>query len=165
MRILLAAIATALSMPAFAADIEVHEPYVRASGVMARSAAAFMVLYNNTDKAVRLIGAETNVSRKTELHTHIIVDDVAKMREIEGGITIPAGERHIFKRGGDHVMLMGLTEKIEDGNVVEVILKFEEAEPLTVEMPVDNARKPKDHSSMDHSKMDHSGMNKTADHN
>lgn len=142
---ILAITATALlSAPAVADGIKAQDAYARASGPMARAGAAFLTLDNQTDRDVRLIGAETSSARKTELHTHLMEDGVAKMRELEGGILIPAGEAHLFKRGADHIMMMGLTEKFEDGKTIEIKLMFEKADPVTIEVVVDNARKPKE---------------------
>jgi len=139
-KIIATALAATLSLPAFACEINVSDAYIRASGPSAKAAAGFMVLHNNTHASVTLIGAETDVAKMAQLHTHIMENEVAKMREIEGGITIPAGESHVFERGHDHVMLMGLTETFEEGKVIEITLKFQNSEPITIEMPIDNSR-------------------------
>lgn len=146
--------AAALFLPviAFAEGITVENAYVRASGPMARAAAAFMAIKNDTDSQVTLIGVATDAARTVELHTHIIEDDIAKMRELEDGITIPPGGTHLLKRGEDHVMLMGLTTKLANGDKVTLTLSFADADPITLEIPVDNDRKPdEDHDEMDHS--------------
>ncbi len=146
--------AAAFLLPAmtFADGITVEDAYLRASGPMARAAAAFMVIKNDTQAPVTLMGATTDAARTVELHTHIIEDDIAKMREIEDGITIPPGATHELKRGEDHVMLMGLTNKMTDGDVVTLTLSFADADPVTLDVPVDNERKPdQGHSEMDHS--------------
>jgi len=153
MRGLLFALTLLLPASAFAEGIMIHNGYVRASGPMARAGAAFMVIHNHADKDAVLIGAETDAARTVELHTHIIEDDIAKMREIEDGITIPAGGSHALKRGADHVMLMGLTGKLEQDDMVSIKFIFEELDPVTIELPVDNERMPEDaQGEMDHSK-------------
>ena len=146
MRIFLLSLALLFPITSFAQGLMVMDPYVRASGPMARAGAAFMMIHNESDVDVTLIGAETEAARKVELHTHVMEDDVARMRQIEGGITIPAGGMHMLERGADHVMLMGLTEKLEQGDVITLVLEFEGAEPLTLEVPVDNERKGGGHS-------------------
>lgn len=149
--ILTAAVLAAVSLPALAQDVLIRDTYIRASGKMSKAAAAFMKMHNATDAPIRLIGAQTDVARKAELHTHIMENDVAKMREIEGGVTIAPGETHIFQRGADHVMLMGLTEALEQGDTVEVTLIFENLDPVKLEIEVDNGRKPNAHGKMDNS--------------
>jgi len=93
-----------------------------------------------------------------ELHTHIEKSDgVLQMVEIEGGIPLPAGGEHAMVRGGDHVMFMGLTETLEQGEELKVTLVFEQAGDVVVTIPVDNERMDKhgghghSHSHGDHS--------------
>ena len=59
-------------------------------------------------------------------------------------------------------MLMGLTRRLKDGDLVAITLIFEKAGEITVEIPVDNSRAPMDgndeHMNMDNMNMD-SGSN------
>jgi hypothetical protein len=64
------------------------------------------------------------------------------MREVEGGIPLPAGETVMLERGGLHVMLMGLTAPLEDGADVDLTLVFETAGEVAVTVPVDRNRVP-----------------------
>ncbi|MEM8653412.1 MAG: copper chaperone PCu(A)C [Pseudomonadota bacterium] len=151
--------ATILTGPALADGIMIMDPYARAASPSAKAGAAFMTIHNETGEDDTLIAARTDAAARVELHTHIEVSDgVLQMTEIEGGIAIPAGKMHHMKRGGDHVMLMGLTGPLEQDATVEVTLVFEKAGELVVTIPVDNARKPEadahgghgDHSGHDH---------------
>jgi copper(I)-binding protein len=101
------------------------------------------MLQNDTDQDLKLIGVRSDVAKRVELHTHIDKGDgIMQMRQIEGGIAIPAGESHMMKRGGDHVMLMGLNQSLVDGETIAVIFEFENAKDMTVEIPIDSKRKP-----------------------
>lgn len=140
-----------LSAPLMAADIMVKDAYVRSSTPSSPTGAAFMVLMNQTDQDDRLIAASSDVAGRVELHTHTEdANGVMRMHEIEGGITLPAGGMHQLKRGGDHVMFMGLSAPLEQGSDITVILTFEQAGDIEVTIPVDHDRKP-DHGAMDHS--------------
>jgi hypothetical protein len=91
----------------------------------------------------------SEVAKRVELHTHIDKGEgVMQMTQIEGGISIPAGESHMLKRGGDHVMLMGLNDSLVDGETITITFEFENAGDLIVEIPIDSARKPA--KKMDH---------------
>lgn len=121
--------------------IDVKDPYVRTSRPNAPVGAAFMVLQNTSDQADRLISAASEIAMRVELHTHDMGSNgVAQMREIEGGIEIPAGGEHELKRGGDHVMFMGLNRELMDGDSVTVTLTFENAGEVRIEIPVDSSR-------------------------
>lgn len=137
------------SLPALAMDdaktgaIMVMDPYARVSSPVAKSGAAFMQIMNHGAEDDRLVSATSPAAARVELHTHI--DDgngVMLMREIEGGMAIPAGQTHSLARGGDHVMFMGLTESWTQGDVVPVTLVFEKAGEVMLEIPVDLERKP-----------------------
>ena len=135
--------ATLIALPAAAADIMVMDPYARAASPSAKSGAAFMTLHNMSATDDRLIAAQTDAAKRVELHTHVETGDgVMQMTEIEGGIALPAGEMHKMVRGGDHVMLMGLTGPLEQGADISVTLVFEQAGEVVVTIPVDNERKP-----------------------
>ena len=83
---------------------------------------------------------ESPVAQLVELHTHIDDNGVMRMRPVEGGLEIPAGGEHMLMRGGDHVMLMGLTQTLEDGAIIPLTLIFENAGPIALDVTVDNSR-------------------------
>lgn len=141
---LVAAVATALALPAFAeGNIMIQDPYARTMGGMGASGAVFFGIMNHADTDDRLIDARSQVAKKVELHTH--KDDgngVMQMLHVPEGFAVPAMGNHALERGGDHVMLMGLTQELKDGDMVSVTLVFEQAGEVVIEAPIDNARKP-----------------------
>lgn len=131
----------ALTLPAMA-EIKVEDAYARASGKSAKSGAAFMMLTNDSDTADRLIAVKSDAAKRAELHTHKEnADGLMQMIHVEEGFAIPAGQTHMLKRGGDHVMLMGLTAPMAHGDTVTVTLIFEQAGEVTIDVPVDLERK------------------------
>lgn len=139
--------ALSLTVPAFADEhpetFHTHDAYARSMGGMGASGAIFMMLHNNGATDDRLIAAKSDVAERVELHTHKMnAEGVMQMLEIEGGVPLAAGEAHMFERGGDHVMLMGLTRELQDGDSFALTLVFESGAELVLEVPVDNARKP-----------------------
>lgn len=156
--ILVAAASAALfSTSAMAADIVVQDAYARSAGKMAKAGAAFMQIMNGADTDDRLIAARSDVSVKVELHTHIQdANGVMRMREVEGGIAVPAGGMAMLKRGGNHVMFMGIKEPFEQGKTLPVTLVFENAGEIEIMIPVDLDRKA---SHAGHGQMNHGQMN------
>jgi copper(I)-binding protein len=131
--------------------MHVHDIYARSSGAMGASGAVFFMVHNNTDTDDRLIAAASDVAARVELHTHIEDENgVMQMREVEEGFPLPAGEMHALERGGDHVMLMGLTRELKDGDSFPLTLIFEKAGDMVIEAVVDNARKPAAGGMMGH---------------
>ena len=146
--ILAALAAAALSAPtagsaevlAEANGIVIEEGYARAAGASARTGAAFMAITNTNDSDDRLIEARSDIAERVELHTHQMKDGVAQMRQVEGGIPIPAGESVLLERGGLHVMFLGLTGGMAEGSAVDMVLVFETAGEIPVTIPVDLMR-------------------------
>lgn len=140
MRSALVALSLLLAGPAVASEIMVMDPYARAARPGAPTGAVFMMLHNMGETDDRLVSAQSPVAQRVELHTHIMDGDIMKMRKVEGGIPVPAGGMHELGRGGDHVMLMGVTEDLIDGETISITLTFEVSGEVTIEVPVDNAR-------------------------
>jgi copper(I)-binding protein len=155
-RTFLAATAVVLSLaPALAEDhpekIHIHDAYARTMGGIGASGAAFFVVHNNATTDDRLIGARSDVAEMVQLHTHIMNDQgVMQMVEVKEGFPLPAGEMHELKRGGDHVMLMGLTRELKDGDAFPLTLIFESGAEVTLDITIDNARMPEEMDHSDH---------------
>ena len=136
----LAALACVLAFPALAHDgVHVDGAYAR---VMpgAKTGAVFMSIENHASTDERLVGITTDAAERAELHTHKAgADGMMQMLKVEDGIVIPAGLTHDLERGGDHIMLMGVTRALKDGDTITMTLTFEHADAVTVEIPVDNA--------------------------
>jgi copper(I)-binding protein len=132
-------------LPAIAsAQVAVEDPYARAASPAARSGAAFMLIANEGATDDRLVSAASDVAERVELHTHVMDGDVMRMIHVEEGFAVPAGETIALERGGMHVMFLGLTRPLAQGDTVEVTLSFERAGDVTVAIPVDNERMPGD---------------------
>jgi len=125
-----------------AGNFLIHAPYARVMGKMAKSGAIFMGLQNVGETDDRLIGASTPVARMASLHTNVEdPNGVMKMVPIKGGVSIPAGKIHWFKRGGDHIMLMGLKKPLAEGDTIPLTLVFEKAGKVRLDVEVDNHHK------------------------
>lgn len=147
---LAALLAIAVAPSASAGDIMVRDAYLRVSGALAQTAAAFMVI-ENRGEADRLLSARSDLSQKVQLHAHQqTADGVMKMNHVETGFALAANAEHPLARGGDHIMFLGLNTVPQQGDMIRLTLTFEKAGDLTIEVPVDNERAPD--AAMGHSK-------------
>ena len=64
-----------------------------------------------------------------------------RMVHIDEGIEIGPMKEHSLVRGGQHIMFMGLKEPFETGKIISVILLFEKAGEIGIEIVVDQDRK------------------------
>jgi len=154
-------LAAMVALPALADPvIEIEDPYARTASDMAKSGAAFMVIRNSGTTDDRLVAARTDVAARVELHTHTENESgLMMMIEVEEGFPVPAGGAAMLARGGDHVMLMGLTEPLAQGDSFPVTLVFEKAGEVTLDVTIDRDRKPMHGGGMGHGSMDHGNMN------
>jgi copper(I)-binding protein len=134
--------ATAAQFPAFAEDpvavgnLRIMHPWARASAGHGKAGAAFMTITNTGGEDDKLVAAATTNAKKTEIHETKMEDGVMKMRMLMGGLAIPAGSEVELKPMGLHVMLMGVTEKLVEGETLILTLTFEKAGSVEVAVPI-----------------------------
>jgi copper(I)-binding protein len=123
-----------------------------------------MGISNEGDHPDTLIGVEVGFAAKAMLHTtEFSADGVASMKHVEA-LEIPAGDTVVLEPGGYHIMLMGLTQPLNVGDMVPATLIFEQGGRVEIEFMVDPADGSVDHSKMDHSAMGHDATNAQAAH-
>lgn len=106
------------------AGIEVLDPWAKAAET--GMTAVFGTIRNSGTTPVHLMSATTPVSTEVQLHETVASSTGgSSMRQKEGGFTIPAGGDLLLEPGGDHIMLMGLTEPLRAGTSIDVTLHLE----------------------------------------
>ncbi|MEU8104024.1 copper chaperone PCu(A)C [Nonomuraea muscovyensis] len=116
------------SASAAGAALTITDPWVKT--VKKGMTAAFGTLVNNTDADIAVVAGTSPLSPTIELHE--VVDSGGKMvmRPKEGGFVVPARSTHELKPGGDHIMLMGVTEEVKPGARIPFTLTVKDGAPL-----------------------------------
>jgi len=96
----------------------------------------YMTFTATTDD--RLVSVSTDAAAMAEIHEMSTAGGVMTMREMAGGLPLPAGQATALQPGGNHIMLMQVTTPLADGDTVELTLTFEDAAPVTVTARVGN---------------------------
>lgn len=117
-------------------SITVLHPWARATPGPAKAGAGYLGIKNDGAIADKLVKAESNLSKRTELHTHLMDGGIMKMVHIEEGVEVPAGQEVTFEPGGLHVMFMGLKGPFKEGESLPITLYFEKAGKVDVELIV-----------------------------
>jgi len=120
-------------VPAAAGGVTIQEPWVRASLGNVPTSAAYMTIRSDTPD--RLIGVATPAAAGAMLHESVMDGDVLRMRSVDAIEVTPAAPATLAP-GGLHVMLTGLTGRLEEGASVTLELTFANAGTVTVEAPV-----------------------------
>lgn len=116
-------------------DLHIAHPWSREMPPSAPTAAAYFVVHNQGAGAERLLGAETPVAGKAQLHQHLNRDGLMKMEHVPA-VEIPAGGEAAFVPMGYHVMLFELKRPLRDGDRFPLTLHFQQAGDVTVEVVV-----------------------------
>jgi copper(I)-binding protein len=154
LRATLVATLSTFALPVLAEGIEVHEAYAIQAMPGGPTAAAFMVIHNHGGAPDHLVSVESDIAERTELHTHIADENgMMQMVEVKEGFDLPTDGMIEMQRGSHHVMFMGVTAPLEDGQTFPLTLVFENAGKVVVDVTVDLDRMTED--SMDHDHMDH----------
>ncbi|SFQ67582.1 hypothetical protein SAMN05421853_1194 [Roseivivax halotolerans] len=117
-------------------DLEIAAPFARATLPNQPVAGGFMTVTNTGETDDTLISASSAAAGRMEVHEMAMDGDVMRMRELEDGLPIPAGETVTLEPGGYHVMFMDLSAPLSEGDSAEVTLTFEKAGEVTVTMPI-----------------------------
>jgi hypothetical protein len=126
-----------------AGELQIEHPWSRAMPPVAPTAAAYFVVHNHGSEADRLLGVQTPLAAKAELHEHLHADGLMKMQQVQT-VEIPAGGEVQFAPMAYHVMLFGLQRQMQDGERFPLTLRFEKAGKVEVEVAVQ--REPQEQS-------------------
>ena len=98
--------------------------------------AVYFIISNATDTDDILLSASADVASAAEVHMSMMDGNGVMSMQMQEALAIPAQQEIIFKPGGLHVMLVGLTQDLKLGDTITLILNFKEAGSLTIEAPV-----------------------------
>lgn len=115
--------------------IIIEAAWSRATPPTAKIGAVYLILRNSGPKSDRLIGGQTPVAARVEIHNMGTRYGVGFMRKIEG-LDAPASGTITFEPGGLHLMLIGLTGRLQEGQTYTLGLHFEKAGIVTANVTV-----------------------------
>jgi len=95
----------------------------------------YVRLKNPGSAVVKVVSATTSLSPRAELHTHLKVDGMMKMRQVPF-IEVPAGGEVVLAPGGLHLMVMQLPAAPKEGDVVDVTFTLEDGRTVAFSAPV-----------------------------
>jgi hypothetical protein len=130
-----------------AGDFAAVDPWVRVAIMPAGSdapdappvnSAGYLLLRNAGAADDAIVAAETDVAETVELHTVTRDEGVMRMRQVES-IPVPAGGEAVLEPGGYHIMLIGITRALEEGDIVPLTLRLESGATLELSAPVRRA--------------------------
>ncbi|RCL25239.1 transporter [Pseudomonas sp. AFG_SD02_1510_Pfu_092] len=112
-----------LALPALA-QTTVSDAWVRATVPHQQSTGAFMTLTASSDS--QLVSVASPVAKTVQVHEMTMNGDVMGMREVKA-VALPAGKAVTLDPNSLHVMLMGLSGQVQEGQKVPLTLIIEDA--------------------------------------
>ena len=109
------ALAFLLASPAAFADVQIENPWTRATPPGAKIAAGYMTIRNTSATPDRLIGASSPGAEKVEPHGTVVEDGISKMRPVKG-YDIPANGSFALKPGQPILIFGKLIRQNFDGD-------------------------------------------------
>lgn len=121
------------STPAFSHDFKVgnltiDHPTATPTRGSVRVNAGYMTIINAGATPDRLVAASSPQAGRIELHNHIrAANGMMQMREVQGGVVVPARGRVAFTQGGLHLMIYDPQAPLREGGTLPITLTFERA--------------------------------------
>jgi copper(I)-binding protein len=119
-------------------SFEIFHPSAPATTEEAKNAVVFMTIDSRGVAPDRLVGAESPVAERIELHRHETENGATKMRPVDA-VDLPPGTCVKLKASGVHLMLVGIRQALVEYASFPMILIFEHAGRIDVEIQVDEA--------------------------
>ena len=116
-------------------QVEIENPWIRASAPGQKIAAGYMTVRNKAAQPDRLVGASSPMAAKVETHVSVKDGDILRMREVKG-YDLPANGSFELKPGGAHLMFVDIKRPFKEGEKIAAVLKFEKAGEVKVEFQV-----------------------------
>ena len=121
---------------ALAQNVQVKDPWARATVQGQKASGAFMTLTAKTDTT--LVGVASSVAGVAEVHEMKMDGGVMQMRALPKGLELPAGKAVPLKPGSFHLMLMDLKVPLRKDTTIPLTLRFKDAKGVesTLELKV-----------------------------
>jgi copper(I)-binding protein len=126
----------ALAQQFKAGDITIDKPWSRATPKGAAVAVGYFVVHNHGAAPDKLTGGSADFADSVSVHEMSMDNGIMRMRELPGGLDIPANGEVKLAPNGYHVMFTGLKRQLKKGETVKVDLTFEHAGTVPVAFQV-----------------------------
>ena len=119
-----------------AGSIHIRDPFSSALPPISKNGAVYLTLTNHGHLSDQLVGAATPIAEHAEIHTHRMEDGMVKMRKVDE-VELPPHEEVVFAPGGNHIMLIGLSQVLKEGKHFPLMLHLKEAGHILVKVIVE----------------------------
>ena len=126
-----------LSNDTISAKVVFHGGYSFETFKGQKAAAAYVSIFNQSDNDVVIEKITSNISDIAEIHDTVLDGEIMRMKKVES-LKIPARSEFYFQPGSTHIMLMGLNQRLKDGETFNLNFVFKNQEKVNVNIMVLN---------------------------
>jgi periplasmic copper chaperone A len=116
-------------------QVTIEGAWSRATPPGAKVAAGYLTIRNAGASADRLVAASSPAAARVETHVIEKQGEILRMREVKG-YEVPAKGRFELKPGGPHLMLVDIKRPLKEGEKLPLVLRFQNAGEVKVELEV-----------------------------
>jgi len=118
-------------------SLTITDAYIRAMPSAAKVTSGYLTIHNQGFKPDQLLAAHSAKAKRIEIHEMRIENDVMRMRALEQGIELPAGEKVSLAPGGYHLMIFE-PELLVKGESFPIELQFTVAGSVQISFEIRN---------------------------
>ena len=115
--------------------VRVEDPWVADAPPVARVRAGYLTIENLSGSEQVLLGAQSPLFDRVEIHRTEVRDGIARMTAVER-LPIPPGQKVALEPGGYHLMLLEPRAPLTSGGVVPITLEWAGGQRVEVQAPV-----------------------------
>ncbi|MBP9855363.1 MAG: copper chaperone PCu(A)C [Candidatus Omnitrophica bacterium] len=112
-------------------NVSISNAWVRALPPSQKTTAGLLTIENKTEKEIILQSVTSTAAEVVEIHKMKHADGMMKMEKADN-VAIPAGGLIDFESSGYHLMLINLINPLKEGDVVPLILNFQDGSQIEV---------------------------------
>ena len=113
-----------------AATVQVADALCRPTPVGRQMTGCYLTLNATADD--RLVSVSTPAAGRAEIHESRMESNMMMMQQLRDGLPLPAGEAVELKPGGNHIMLLAVSDPLKAGDTVVLNLTFASSPPAEV---------------------------------
>ena len=117
-------------------NIIIKHPILKISKNSTKVGAGYFEIFNNLEKEIYLLGIESKISNKQEIHEIIEENNIFKMRALTKGLLIKPGSSIKFKPKSYHIMFFKFNQILKSDQMVDAKLKFNDNFILPIKFKV-----------------------------
>lgn len=121
--------------PVTVGEITVSHAWARATPLRAKTGVIYLTLTNAGADDEQLVSASSPVAESAQVHSSMNDGGVMKMSEVMN-LDLPPGASVVLQPSATHLMLVNLTRRLAEGDRFPLVLTFQRAGKIEVEVLV-----------------------------